>query len=87
MKEPACRCSIHGRRRPSDGRKRNPVIDKSSYQENGAGPWARLKQHLSAAPSKHGETSMTASCDLIIRSALELAGIEFIDENGGGPGV
>jgi hypothetical protein len=25
--------------------------------------------------------------DLAIRRALELAGVEFIDENGGGPGV
>ena len=30
---------------------------------------------------------MTAANDLTIRRALELAGIEFIDENGGGPGV
>jgi len=32
-------------------------------------------------------TSMTAPNDLAIRHALEAAGIEFIDENGGGPGV
>jgi hypothetical protein len=32
-------------------------------------------------------TSMTAVNDLAIRRALEAAGIEFIDENGGGPGV
>jgi transcriptional regulator with XRE-family HTH domain len=32
-------------------------------------------------------TSMTAANDLAIRSALEKAGVEFIDENGGGPGV
>jgi hypothetical protein len=30
---------------------------------------------------------MTAANDLAIRRALELAGVEFIDENGGGPGV
>ena len=34
-----------------------------------------------------GETSMTAANDLAVRWALELAGVEFIDENGGGPGV
>jgi hypothetical protein len=34
-----------------------------------------------------GETSMTAANDLAVRPALELAGIEFIDENGGGSGV
>jgi len=34
-----------------------------------------------------GQTSMTAANDLAIRRALEDAGVEFIDENGGGPGV
>jgi transcriptional regulator with XRE-family HTH domain len=33
------------------------------------------------------ETSMTAANDLAIRRALEAAGVEFVDENGGGPGV
>ena len=32
-------------------------------------------------------TSLTAANDLAIRTALENAGVEFIDENGGGPGV
>ena len=32
-------------------------------------------------------TSMTAPNDLSVRRALELAGVEFIDQNGGGPGV
>ena len=32
-------------------------------------------------------TSMTAANDLAIRRALEEQGVEFIDENGGGPGV
>jgi hypothetical protein len=30
---------------------------------------------------------MTAANTLAVRRALEIAGIEFIDENGGGPGV
>jgi len=30
---------------------------------------------------------MTAANDFSIRRALEDAGVEFIDENGGGPGV
>jgi transcriptional regulator with XRE-family HTH domain len=30
------------------------------------------------------ETSMTAANDLAVRRALEAAGVEFIDENGGG---
>jgi hypothetical protein len=34
-----------------------------------------------------GETSMTMANDLAVRRALETAGVEFIDENGGGPGV
>jgi transcriptional regulator with XRE-family HTH domain len=33
------------------------------------------------------ETSLTAANELAIRRALEAAGVEFIDENGGGPGV
>ena len=33
------------------------------------------------------QTSMTAANDLAVRRALETAGVEFIDENGGGPGV
>jgi hypothetical protein len=33
------------------------------------------------------ETSMTAANDLAVRRALEVAGVEFIDENGGGAGV
>jgi hypothetical protein len=32
-------------------------------------------------------TSLTAANDLAIRHALETAGVELIDENGGGPGV
>jgi len=33
------------------------------------------------------ETSMTAANNLAVRRALETAGVEFIGENGGGPGV
>jgi hypothetical protein len=33
------------------------------------------------------DTSMTAPNDRAVRHALEAAGVEFIDENGGGPGV
>jgi hypothetical protein len=32
-------------------------------------------------------TALTTANDLAIRRALEAAGIEFIDEDGGGPGV
>jgi transcriptional regulator with XRE-family HTH domain len=34
-----------------------------------------------------GPTSLTVSNDLAVRRALEAAGVEFIDENGGGAGV
>jgi hypothetical protein len=34
-----------------------------------------------------GVTAMTAANDSAVRRALESAGVEFIDENGGGPGV
>jgi transcriptional regulator with XRE-family HTH domain len=33
------------------------------------------------------ETSLTTANELAIRRALEAAGVEFIDRNGGGPGV
>ena len=33
------------------------------------------------------ETSMTTANNLAVRRALEAAGVEFIDENGRGPGV
>jgi hypothetical protein len=32
-------------------------------------------------------TSLTRVNDYVIRQTLEAAGVEFIDENGGGPGV
>jgi hypothetical protein len=34
-----------------------------------------------------GETSMTTANDSTVRRTLEAAGVEFIEENGGGPGV
>jgi len=39
------------------------------------------------AEGAENETSMTAANGLAVRRALEEAGVEFIDENGGGPGV
>ena len=39
------------------------------------------------AELKESETSLTTANDLAIRRVLEAAGVEFIDENGGGPGV
>jgi hypothetical protein len=34
-----------------------------------------------------GTSSMTVPNDAAVRRALEAAGVEFIDQNGGGPGV
>jgi transcriptional regulator with XRE-family HTH domain len=39
------------------------------------------------AELRENETSLTTANDLAIRRALEAAGVEFIDANGGGPGV
>jgi hypothetical protein len=39
------------------------------------------------AEGAEDQTSMTVANDLAVRRALESAGVEFIDENGGGPGV
>ena len=39
------------------------------------------------AELKENQTALTSANDLAIRRALESAGVEFIDENGGGPGV
>jgi hypothetical protein len=39
------------------------------------------------AEGAENETSMTLANDLAVRRALESAGVEFLDENGGGPGV
>ena len=39
------------------------------------------------AELREGETSLTAPNNLAIRAALESAAIEFIEANGGGPGV
>jgi hypothetical protein len=39
------------------------------------------------AELKENQTALTIANDLAIRRALESAGVEFIDENDGGPGV
>jgi hypothetical protein len=39
------------------------------------------------AELREKETSLTTVNDLAIRRAFESVGVEFIDENGGGPGV
>ena len=44
-------------------------------------------RQLGERRAPENETSMTMANDLAVRRALESAGVEFIDENGGGPGV
>jgi hypothetical protein len=39
------------------------------------------------AEGTEAATSLTMANDLAVRRAFESAGVEFIDENGGGPGV
>ena len=39
------------------------------------------------AELRERETSLTTANDLAVRRAFEAAGVAFIDENGGGPGV
>jgi hypothetical protein len=39
------------------------------------------------AEAAEDKTSMTIANDLAVRRALEAAGVEFIEDNGGGPGV
>jgi len=50
-------------------------------------PRRRIRDTGRRAELSDSETSMTVANDLAVRRALELAGVEFIDENGGGPGV
>jgi transcriptional regulator with XRE-family HTH domain len=42
---------------------------------------------IKRAERAEDKTSLTVANDLAVRRALETAGVEFIDENGGGPGV
>lgn len=42
---------------------------------------------IKRAENLDGETLMTVANDLAVRRAIESAGIEFIDENGGGFGA
>ena len=50
-------------------------------------PRRRIRDKDRRAELSDRETSMTAANDLAVRRALEIARVEFIDENGGGPGV
>jgi hypothetical protein len=52
-----------------------------------AGASAVAANTIRRAEVAEGPTTLTAANDLAIRRTLEEAGVEFIDENGGGPGV
>jgi hypothetical protein len=47
----------------------------------------RTLSTIRRAELAEGATSMTTVNDAAIRRALEMAGVEFLDENGSGPGV
>ncbi len=57
------------------------AIDLVAQLKHGEGPLDRR------AELAEQETTMTVANDLAVRRVLEAAGVEFIDENGGGPGV
>ena len=57
-------------------------VPKTSLEKSTLGVTTIRRAELTEA-----QTSMTAANDLAVRRALEAAGVEFIDENGGGPGV
>jgi transcriptional regulator with XRE-family HTH domain len=42
---------------------------------------------IKRAELAENKTSLTVANDLAVRRAFEAAGVEFIDEDGGGPGV
>jgi hypothetical protein len=50
-------------------------------------PWPHGGAASSPKNEDISETSMTVANDLAVRRALEAASVEFIDGNGGGPGV
>ena len=50
-------------------------------------PGRRNRDAGRRAEVSDSDTSMTAANDLAVRRALEMAGVEFVEENGGGPGL
>jgi hypothetical protein len=62
---------------------RAPKVQNGPLAREAAFGLATIKR----AEGTESETSMTTANDLAVCRALEAAGIEFIDENGGGPGV
>jgi hypothetical protein len=47
----------------------------------------RTSKRSSAGLLRQSGADITAANEAALRAALESAGVEFIDENGGGPGV
>ena len=75
-------------------------IDRQRAMSSGSGAsWIGAQSELAATRAKCGDYSTVAGFDRkrndndvsakrqAVRRALEAAGVEFIDENGGGPGV
>jgi hypothetical protein len=71
----------HGRHQPISGSVENEA--DLIGERRTAAPGANTIRHAEVAEE---ETSLTAANELAVRRALEAAGVEFIDENGGGPG-
>jgi hypothetical protein len=86
LKQPALNSSTKTAVAPecasASGSGQNSRSKKTGRRQSASARRASRRAELS-----DGETSMTAANDLAVRRALELAGVEFIDENGGGPGV
>jgi hypothetical protein len=62
-------------------------LTAESASGRGLPTWHGCVPTIRRAELTSHETMMTAANDLAIRRALEEAGVEFIDANGGGPGV
>jgi hypothetical protein len=93
------RLSIHCRTRSASAAESRASQSRTSSQIRAARSLIRWsaedlarQSSLSVATIRRAEltedeTSMTVANDLAVRRALEAAGVEFIDENGGGSGV
>ena len=80
----------------------SPSLRDGGWQASRSEPpgqfWDRIAEDLARQSSvslrtirraeiSDAQTSMTVANEEAIRRTLEAAGVEFIDENGGGPGV
>ena len=64
-----------------------PVLFSLGVQDLARASSAQRGHRFDRAELAEDETSMTTRTFMAVRDALESAGVEFIDDNGGGPGV